>query len=142
MTQTRPKPLPNLPVYAVNWGSDAPVNSVCIRYIDPTLFDHGTYHVSYDYALQVLELLGLPSAPMVRMPAPSRLTSRWTSDSANDVDEIIARAGQLRLAASPSGYQKCLDLCYRLLERPQTAGSDRNLWDFHKCMNACLARGF
>lgn len=92
--------------------------------------------------LRSRSLLAKDDPDQTRIPAGQPGGGRWTSDSANDVDEIIARAGQLRLAASPSGYQKCLDLCYRLLERPQTAGSDRNLWDFHKCMNACLARGF
>jgi hypothetical protein len=58
----------------------------------------------------------------------------------SDVQAIIATAQRLHLAARPDAYQKCLDLCYPLLERRQPPGSDFNTFDFHKCMNACLAR--
>jgi hypothetical protein len=58
----------------------------------------------------------------------------------SDVRSIIATAKQLNLAARPDAYQRCLDLCYPLLERRQPPGSDFNTFDFHKCMNACLAR--
>jgi len=37
-----------------------------------------------------------------------------------------------------SQYQRCLDRCYPLLERRQLPGSDRNTWDFHKCMRKCM----
>ncbi|MGK2921792.1 MAG: hypothetical protein ACSLE4_03230 [Methyloceanibacter sp.] len=57
-----------------------------------------------------------------------------------DVAGIIAFARRQRLAGNPLNFQKCLYLCYPLLERRQRAGSDRNTWDFHKCMNACLQR--
>jgi len=57
-----------------------------------------------------------------------------------DVRKIIAFAARKRVAGSPLNYQRCLDLCYPLLERPQHPSSDRNTWDFHKCMNACLQR--
>jgi hypothetical protein len=57
-----------------------------------------------------------------------------------DVRSIIDTARQLNISARPDAYEKCLDLCYPLLERFQPPGSDRNTWDFHKCMNACLGR--
>ncbi len=44
-------------------------------------------------------------------------------------------------AVSDSGqYQRCLDQCYPLLERPQPPGSDSNKWDFHKCMSRCMGQ--
>lgn len=53
-------------------------------------------------------------------------------------EAIISAAGQLNLSSRSDGYQRCLDLCYPLLERFQPPGSDRNTRDFHKCMNICL----
>jgi hypothetical protein len=53
---------------------------------------------------------------------------------------IINRARRLNLAIQSDGYERCLDLCYPLLERPQRPGSNRNTWDFHRCMDACLKR--
>jgi hypothetical protein len=75
-----------------------------------------------------------------RVPAGNSDGGRWTSGESNAVQSIIATARRLNLAAGPDAYQKCLDLCYRLLERPRSPGSDRNTWDSHKCMNACLGR--
>jgi hypothetical protein len=80
-----------------------------------------------------------------RVPAGSADGGQWAgggADSENhvDVQSIVETAKRLDLAARPDAYQRCLNLCYRLLERPQSRGSDRNTWDFHKCMNACLGR--
>src|SRR5256885_7211998 len=80
-----------------------------------------------------------------RVPAGNPDGGQWTSGGADsedrgDVQRIVEMAKRLDLAARPDIYQQCLDLCYRLLERPQSPGSDRNTWDFHKCMNACLGR--
>jgi hypothetical protein len=34
----------------------------------------------------------------------------------------------------------CIERCYRLLERKLPfPASDKNLWDFHKCVNDCMA---
>jgi hypothetical protein len=65
---------------------------------------------------------------------------RWTRDGSNGagVNRILDVAKRTRFSASRSDYQRCLNLCYPLLERFQPPGSDRNTWDFHKCMNACL----
>jgi hypothetical protein len=57
-----------------------------------------------------------------------------------DVQKILAMARQLRLAGSQPSYKEWLDRCYGLLERPLPRWSDRNTFDFHKCMNACLGR--
>jgi len=67
-------------------------------------------------------------------------SNQSTTSSSADVTGIIAFARRQRLAGNPLNYQRCLDLCYPLLERRQRAGSDRNTWDFHRCMNACLQR--
>ena len=79
-----------------------------------------------------------PNRP--RVPAGDSNGGQWTSSAASDVSHIVARAKSLNLAAGPGGYQRCLDLCYPLLERFLRPGSDLNTWDFHKCMNACLGR--
>lgn len=76
-----------------------------------------------------------------RVPAGSEDGGQWTNAQEGDeVQQIVEMAKRLDLAARPDAYQRCLDLCYRLLERPLSPGSDRNTWDFHKCMNACLGR--
>jgi hypothetical protein len=79
-----------------------------------------------------------PNQP--RVPAGNPTGGQWASAEVGDVSAIVATAKRLNLAARPDAYQKCLDLCYPLLERFQPPWSDRNTWDFHKCMNACLGR--
>jgi hypothetical protein len=65
---------------------------------------------------------------------------RWTDNGASDVQDILSRARRVTAAGGKLTYQRCLDLCYPLLERFKPPGSDRNKWDFHKCMNTCLRR--
>lgn len=86
-----------------------------------------------------------PNQP--RMPAGQPGGGQWTvGDGGGEAGEserarpesIITRARRLALATRPDGYQRCLDLCYPLLERPQPPWSDRNKWDFHRCMDECL----
>jgi hypothetical protein len=67
-------------------------------------------------------------------------TDRLSRSTDPEVQKILALARQLRLAGGPQDYQKCLDFCYPLLERPLPRSSDRNTFDFHKCMNLCLGR--
>ena len=74
------------------------------------------------------------------MPMTGPESTQEASAKASDVQSIIGAARQLNVVAGPDAYQKCLNLCYPLLERFQSPGSDRNTWDFHKCMNACLGR--
>jgi hypothetical protein len=52
---------------------------------------------------------------------------------------ILERAKQIAASGNAS-YQKCLDLCYPILERFKLPGRDFNTFDFHKCMNACFER--
>jgi hypothetical protein len=76
-----------------------------------------------------------------RVPAGEPGGGRWTSGTSDLGSEgIFAMAERLKLAGGSADYQACLDLCYPLLERPEHPSSDRNMWDFHKCMNACLGR--
>jgi hypothetical protein len=75
------------------------------------------------------------------VPAGSREGGQWTGDGGDngesaDVKEILAKAKQL--AASNASVGKCVDACMHLLERPRIGGSDRNEFDFRKCLNACL----
>jgi len=67
---------------------------------------------------------------------PDALTPDGDDDTL--VTEILRKAKNLNLTASPADYQKCLNICYPILERPKPPWSDRNKYDFHKCMNACL----
>ena len=68
---------------------------------------------------------------------------RWTDagEGETDTKEILAVARRIVFTTSPVDFQRCLDLCYPLLERRKRPGSDRNTWDFVKCMNACLGIG-
>jgi len=90
-----------------------------------------------------------PNQP--RVPAGSPDGGEWTGGgggggpsagsstaSGSSLEKIISFARRITAAGSPLDYQRCLNLCYPLLERRQRPGSDRNMWDFHKCMNACL----
>jgi hypothetical protein len=76
-----------------------------------------------------------------RVPAGSSEGGRWASgasgfrDSA-DVRAILERAKSL--AASHAEMGRCVDLCLPLLNRFQAPGSNRNEFDFRKCLNACL----
>jgi hypothetical protein len=79
------------------------------------------------------------SATAVEQSPPPKTTPEENPETA-DVRSIIDTARQLNISARPDAYEKCLNLCYPLLERFQPPGSDRNTWDFHKCMNACLGR--
>jgi hypothetical protein len=66
---------------------------------------------------------------------------RWVGEGrTGDVRKILSTARRLIAASGTVSYQRCLDLCYPLLERSKPLGSDRNTWDFFKCMNACLGR--
>jgi hypothetical protein len=84
-----------------------------------------------------------PSQP--RVPAGSSDGGQWTSgggdsgttDNIADTNKVLMRAKQLAAGRSPA-YLRCLDLCSPLLERFTEPGSDRNQWDFIKCMDACL----
>lgn len=84
-----------------------------------------------------------PNQP--RVPAGSPDGGQWTDggggregDENDLVQDILAKAKELRLTGSSSDYRICLNLCYPILERLSPRWSDRNTWDFHKCMNACL----
>lgn len=70
---------------------------------------------------------------------------QWTSDGSalaedTTVDSILDFAEKIAVSGSSRSYNECLDICYPLLERFKPLGSDRNQWDFIKCMNACLKR--
>jgi len=76
-----------------------------------------------------------------RVPAGSSEGGRWTSSESGsrdtaDVTAILERAKSL--AASHAEMGRCVDLCLPLLNRFQAPGSNRNEFDFRKCLNACL----
>ncbi len=96
-----------------------------------------------------------PNQP--RVPAGSSEGGQWTDSGAGtaplggqstsgdsrdadrekaDMQDILARAKHL--AASSASMNRCIDLCYPLLERFKRPGSDKNETDFRKCLNACL----
>ena len=48
--------------------------------------------------------------------------------------------GQWMQAAGSRLKDKCIDECYRLLERPEPQGTSLvNTWAFHRCVNDCLS---
>jgi hypothetical protein len=65
---------------------------------------------------------------------------RWTSEGGDALTQkILAIAKQMKLAASPASYQKCLSICSPILERPKPyRWSDINRYDFIRCMSACM----
>jgi len=76
-----------------------------------------------------------------RVPFGNSDGGQWTAGDVQEAPDlpqssITQRARQL--AASRADMKRCIDLCYRLLERFQPPGSDRNFFDFQKCLNACL----
>jgi len=77
-----------------------------------------------------------PSQP--RVPAGNSGGGRWTSanDESSTVQDILERAKNL--AATHAEMGRCVDLCLPLLNRFQSPGSNRNEFDFRKCLNACL----
>jgi hypothetical protein len=82
-----------------------------------------------------------------RVPRGQSEGGQWTSgdaqlasdDTGVDVDKIVEQAQRLA-ANSPNRRENCINLCIPLLERFQPPGSDRNEWDFRKCLNRCLGR--
>ena len=46
-----------------------------------------------------------------------------------------------QITQNQSKKSECIKECLWILDRPETRpGSDRNTWDFHKCVNVCMAR--
>jgi hypothetical protein len=85
-----------------------------------------------------------------RVPKGQPEGGQWASDGTSDapapeqngtadVQTIISRAKKLAAMGGLS-YQTCLNLCYPILERFSRPGSDKNTFDFHKCMNDCLGK--
>lgn len=84
-----------------------------------------------------------------RVPAGESQGGQWTADGGGGVPEApdassstaaIQKEAERFAAGGRTGYLRCIDICSPLLERFQKPGSDRNQWDFHKCMNICLGR--
>jgi hypothetical protein len=63
-------------------------------------------------------------------------------DASPRVPQLTAYAnpavGGTILARGTSKKDECIRQCTPLLERYQPPGSDRNRWDFHKCVNQCM----
>lgn len=74
----------------------------------------------------------LPQSDQILWPGESASRRRWPQVGGQD-------SPSLELAASRSD---CIEKCYHLLERALPfPGSDKNTWDFHKCVNECMATG-
>jgi hypothetical protein len=102
----------------------------------------GTVEVKFRALARAIKADFDPNQP--RVPAGSSDGGQWTGGGGGDGEEsatltgILAVARRIAAAGNPLDYQRCLNLCYPLLERLQHPASDRNTWDFHKCMNQCL----
>jgi hypothetical protein len=70
-------------------------------------------------------------------PISSQSTVHDSGDAADVSVGSILNAAKI-LAASRASMNKCIALCYPLLERFQPPGSNLNEFDFRKCLNACL----
>jgi hypothetical protein len=69
----------------------------------------------------------------------SDANERNVTESVPSVESILRLAPQL--AATRASMNRCIDLCYRLLERFQPRGTiNINKWDFVRCLNACLGK--
>lgn len=86
-----------------------------------------------------------PNQP--RVPAGNSDGGQWAngggegSTSGNTaVHSILGLARQFAASGYSPSYLKCLDICSPLLERFQPSGSDRNKYDFHRCMRVCIGR--
>jgi hypothetical protein len=88
-----------------------------------------------------------------RVPAGVPEGGQWSSEgggtlepgaqeqqTSSDVQRILEKAKQLAARGYSIRYLQCLEICYPLLERPQPAGADFNMNDFHRCMAACMRR--
>jgi len=76
-----------------------------------------------------------------RTPRGSSEGGQWTrgdggSGETSGVRDILDKAK--KLAASHAEIGRCVDLCLPLLNRFQSPGSNRNEFDFRRCLNACL----
>jgi hypothetical protein len=83
-----------------------------------------------------------PSQP--RVPAGHSDGGQWTGarGAPMSIPKIVSVARQLGIVGgnTEEDWRRCLDLCTPFLERPAGSGSDRNYWDFQKCLNACLGK--
>lgn len=83
-----------------------------------------------------------PNQPRVAAGNPDG--GQWTSEGGDQASGdslfrgIFGKARQY--AASKMSLNACIALCAPLLERRQPPGSDRNEFDFRKCLNRCLGR--
>jgi hypothetical protein len=98
------------------------------------------YELAFRRLMRALKANFNPDQP--RVPAGNPDGGQWTSLDGDaegaSVQSILAQAAQL--AASGASLSRCIDLCSPLLERIQPPGSDRNQFDFRRCVNACLGR--
>ncbi len=79
-------------------------------------------------------------ASQPRVPGGNPDGGRWTDGGRADEGVPPSHVSQLSIEPYSDEYLRCLDRCYPLLERYQGAGSDRNKWDFHRCMSTCLGQ--
>jgi hypothetical protein len=92
---------------------------------------------------QIARLQRKYSADQARAPAGNPDGGQWVGDggsSDGNVDPVEALAEQILASGASLNYHECLDKCVPLLDRFKLPGSDRNQWDFIRCMNICLGR--
>jgi len=82
-----------------------------------------------------------PNQP--RVPAGNSDGGQWTSDGGSASLDALGISADFwnqctALAASGASMDECVNQCLHLLIRPQPPGSDRNEFDFRKCLNRCL----
>lgn len=66
---------------------------------------------------------------------------RPTRDTSVSGDQASVSSQAESTVAQAKSLSECIEECWQLLERPlPAAGSDKNRWDFEKCLNACRGR--
>jgi hypothetical protein len=77
-----------------------------------------------------------PPAPSDATPVAGALVDRPRQPAS--FDGIGVRGSML--STGNAVRKQCIEECAPLLERFQPPGSDKNQWDFHRCVNDCLER--
>jgi hypothetical protein len=120
-------------VAAANFERAMRKHALALKYSpDQPRDDHGRWTLDGGSSTGMVQVAD--NQPHSQIGVSQATTNRETARP--EGQDIEARIKHL-FAAGPKTYQRCLDLCYPLLERFQLPGVDYNKYDFHKCMDAC-----
>ncbi|WP_374374786.1 hypothetical protein [Dongia sp.] len=117
---------------------------------DPSARSHRAQHVAGKTIDQIAAAGKIPgedeyvAARRAPPPKPANNNERTSSpenEIAGSALEVIGRtlgSEELTWITAAGVPTECIERCYRILERPRTsAGSDKNQYDFYKCLADC-----